>query len=43
MSAPDSKNVLAALWCGAGFDEAALSDVDLTGVTATIPPTQHSY
>src|SRR6266849_4757427 len=37
ISAPNAKHVLAALWCDAGFDEAALSDVDLTGAEPVLP------
>jgi crotonobetainyl-CoA:carnitine CoA-transferase CaiB-like acyl-CoA transferase len=37
ISAPNAKHMLAALLSGAGFDEAALSDVDLTGAEPVLP------
>jgi crotonobetainyl-CoA:carnitine CoA-transferase CaiB-like acyl-CoA transferase len=37
MSAPDCKTVLAALWRAAGFDDAALRDIDLTGAEPALP------
>src|SRR5208282_5639893 len=37
MPAPDPENVLAALWRGAGFDDAALRDVHLTGAEPVLP------
>jgi crotonobetainyl-CoA:carnitine CoA-transferase CaiB-like acyl-CoA transferase len=37
MSVPDSKTVLAALWRHAGFDDAALRDVRLTGAEPALP------
>jgi crotonobetainyl-CoA:carnitine CoA-transferase CaiB-like acyl-CoA transferase len=37
ISVPNAKYVLATLWCDAGFDEAALSDVDLTGAEPVLP------
>ena len=37
MPAPDPKNVLASLWRGAGFDDAALRDVHLSGAEPVLP------
>ena len=37
MPAPDAKNVLAGLWCGAGHDDAALSHVRFTGAEPVLP------
>jgi crotonobetainyl-CoA:carnitine CoA-transferase CaiB-like acyl-CoA transferase len=37
MTVPDSRIVLAALWRSAGFADAALSDVDLTGAEPVLP------
>ena len=37
ISAPDAVNVLAALWRGAGFDDAPLSDVHFTGTEPVLP------
>jgi crotonobetainyl-CoA:carnitine CoA-transferase CaiB-like acyl-CoA transferase len=37
MSAPDAMNVLAGLWRGAGFDDAALRDIRLTGAEPVLP------
>ena len=37
MPAPEPKNVLAGLWRGAGFDDAALSQVQFTGAEPVLP------
>jgi crotonobetainyl-CoA:carnitine CoA-transferase CaiB-like acyl-CoA transferase len=37
ISPPDAVNVLAALWRGAGFDDASLSDVQFTGAEPVLP------
>ncbi len=37
MPAPDPKNVLAGLWRGAGCDDAALSQVQFTGIEPVLP------